>query len=114
MTLEKDLDEISLREKSELEGVAEQLFDDTTKDGKSSIDLKTNLHDEEIGLCLINDSIFRMIEMPELSPTAQFKRLVSSRGGWKTNKFVETATGIREGRESGLNKLGSLFSKRES
>jgi len=114
MTLEKDLDEISLREKSELEGVAEQLFDDSTKDGKSSIDLKTNLHDEEIGLCLVNDAIFKLIEMPELSPTAQFKRLVSSRDGWKTNKFVETATGVKDQRESGLNKLGSLFNRREN
>ena len=113
MALENDLNEISLKEKSESEGVAEQLFDDSTKEGKASIDLKTNLADEEIGLCLVNDAIFKIIGMEELSPTAQFKRLVSSRGGWKTNKFVETATGVREGRESGLNKLGSLFRRRE-
>jgi len=58
MTIEDDLDEIKINGESELEGVAKQLFDDTKNpDNFSSIDMKTNLIDEEIGLCLINDIV---------------------------------------------------------
>ena len=115
MALENELNELNLKETSELEGVAKQMFEDIEVDGVSSIDLKTNLQDEEVGLCMINDIIFKQIGLPELSPTKQFKRLVSSRGGWKTEKFVQTAGGIMGSREgsSMMGRIGSMFQPRQ-
>ena len=117
MSLDDQLNEINLKDPSELEGVAKQLFEDSRDDitGLNSIDMKTNLIDEEIGLCLINDIIFKSLSLDDLSPTRQFKRLASSRGGWKTEKFVQTASGIRDERSGGSfgNKLAGLFGRRE-
>ena len=116
MALDDDVNELNLKQTSELEGVAEQLFNDSkAKDGLSSIDMRTNLEDEEVGLCLINDMIFKMIGMEELSPTRQFKRLASSRQGWKTEKFVNTAQGVNDRKAGGgfMDNMKSAFGRRE-
>jgi hypothetical protein len=116
MGIEDELREISLKEPSELEGVAKQLFEDTdSNDGLSSIDMRTNLLDEEVGLCLINDIIFKQIGLSDLSPTRQFKRLASSRSGWKTEKFVQTASGVRDQRDGSgfMNKFSGMLGRRE-
>ena len=115
MPIEDELNEFNISQKTELEGVADQLFNDKIDvKGQSSIDMKTNLEDDEIGLCMINDIIFREIDMPELSPTNQFKRLASSRKGWKTEAFVRTAQGTQELRSGGSvgERLKGLFTPR--
>ena len=115
MPLEDDLQQFAVNQKSEMEGVAEQIFEDKETDGMSSIDMKTNISDEEIGLCLVNDLIFNQLGLKELSPTRQFKRLASSRQGWKTESFVKTTQGINEMQSHrGLrDRLGNLFSRKD-
>ena len=112
VTLEDDLKEISLNQKTELEGVAKELFRDE-KDSES--DQKTNIEPEELGLCLINDIVFDNIGMPELSPTKQFKRLASSRKGWKTEAFVRIGQGTMDMRSGGGfgQRFMSLFQRKE-
>ena len=112
MSLEDDVKEGVVTQRSELEGVAQQIFKD---DNVDESDKKTNLTDEEIPLCMINDVMFRLFDCDELSPTSNFKRLKSSRNGWKMDMFRQTATGAFEVRGGGGfgEKLGKLFGRRE-
>lgn len=117
MALEDELKEINLNQQSELQGVAQELFEDKqdVKTGKSSIDMKTNLDNDEVGLILINDAIFKIIGLEDLSPTGQFKRLASSRQGWKTEAFVRTAQGQSEMRNGGglMNGFKNMFRRKD-
>jgi hypothetical protein len=112
MPLEDDVKEWNVSQKSELEGVANQIFMDNDSGSElPAIDMRTNLESEEIGLCLVNDLVFKELGLKELSPTRQFKRLASSRRGWKTEAFVRTAQGTNDMRSGGSfgDKIGRLF-----
>lgn len=117
MSLEDDVKEVGMMQQSELQGMARELFEDKfdDKQKQSSIDLKTNLVDEEVGLCMINDIIFSFIDLPELSPTKAFKRLASSRKGWKVESFVKAAQGSQDMRFGGamMRRMGGMFGGRQ-
>ena len=104
-----------LTQKSEMEGMGEQIFDDKESGGLSNIDMRTNLDHDEVVLCMINDKIFEMIGLPELSPSRQFKRLASSRKGWKLEKFVNGAQAMNTMRSGGglMDRFTNLFQRRE-
>jgi len=111
MAIEDELKEFEISQPSEMQGVAKELFDDDKDANK--IDQKTNLIDEEIGLCMVNDLIFSEIDMQELCPTKQFKRLASSRRGWKTEAFVRTAQANNENKAGLGSKFGDMFKQRQ-
>jgi len=116
VALEDEVKEFSVHQKTELEGAADQIFEDKlTQEGLSSIDMRTNLTVEELPLCLVNDLVFNIVGCPELSPTRQFKRLASSRNGWKTEKFVQTAQGSNDMKTGTgfMDKMGNLFKRKE-
>ena len=107
--------ESMITQKSEMEGMGEQIFDDKEDNGMSNIDMKTNLDHDEVVLCMLNDKIFDAIGLPELSPSRQFKRLASSRKGWKMEKFVSGAQAMNTMRSGGgfFDRIGDAFRRRE-
>jgi len=92
-TIDDELENIDLSEKTEMEGVAEQIF----KEGDS----RSNLFQEEIALILTCDLIFPVLGMDRHNPTGNFKNLAKSRKGWSTEKFVEAASRMQNSRSGG-------------
>lgn len=115
MGLEDQVGTFDVSQRTELEGFSVELFDDSESQGRSAIDQKTNIENEELGLCLINTQVWNLIEMPELDPSRTFKRLASSRKGWKVEKLSEAARGRRENVEKRgvLDTLKGMFSRRK-
>ena len=108
MSIEDELNEFEISQPSELQGMARELFSDDKDANK--IDQKTNLIPEEVSLCMVNDIIFDSLGMTALSPTSQFKRLASSRKGWKTEAFVRAAQSTNEARGGGMmDRLGGML-----
>ena len=83
-------DSIELREKTELEGVADIMF--TPKEINASI----NISEFERTNIVVCDIISGLLKLDSLGITHDFKQLSQSIGGWKTSKFVEVGQGRNE------------------
>lgn len=107
---EKDLDDMlrnmDLSEKTELGEVAQNIFHPGAG--------RTNLTDDEIALCLINDLVFKGLNMDDLNPVDKFIELKKSKQGWSVNKMVESVSGLAQVRSGGLvgERLNGLFRQR--
>ena len=92
--LDEVLDGIDLSEKTELGEVAQNIFSKGAG--------RTNLTDDEICLCLINDLIFKGLKMDKLNPVESFLELKKSQGGWSVNKMIEGVSGLANVRGGGM------------
>jgi len=95
-------DEINITERSEMEGVADLMFN--PKKLNSSINIDT-FERSNILVCDVAEKVF---EFEGFSLTADFKELSQSIGGWKTEKFVNVNQAKKEQQDSGMFKR--LFS----
>ena len=91
--IDKLIDDINLNEKTELEGVADQIF----KKGVS----RTNLNPEEIGMTFTTGIVFDALGMKSKDPTERFMELNKSQQGWSMEKFVQTTNGVNDQRNAG-------------
>lgn len=101
-----DLDQIlssgQLNEKTELEGVAEQIFKaDRTR---------TKLLNGEVSMVFVTDIVFDCLGMKTQNPTNKFMELKKSENGWSTEKFVQTTQQTNDNRSGGS--IGSWFKDR--
>ena len=113
MSIDDDVrhaEESMLQQRTDLDALGGHMFEDKpSDDGFSNIDQKTNMKTDEIKLCLINEEVFDKLGLSELCPTRKFKRLVSSREGWKTEKFVQASQSQNEKSVGIGGRIGRLF-----
>lgn len=107
--LEDRLKTVQTNAPTELQGVAQELFD------TSNTNQKTNLKDAERSLLLVNQKIFcNILDMPELDPSQDFKELSASVDGWKVGQFVAASQSTRTSRGGGgfIDKVKGLFNRK--
>lgn len=106
-SIEDVLDKVDLSEKTEMEGVADQVF----KPGSA----RTLLDNEEISNILICDVVMTSLGLDDVNPTNNFKELKKSLGGWSTEQFVRAASGIQDQRAGGgfMNGIKGLFTPKK-
>ena len=92
--LDDVIERFDLSESTELGEVAQNIF--------KNVAGRTNLTNDEICLCLINDLIFKGLKMDNLNPVNGFLELKKSQGGWSVNKMVESVGGMLNNRSGGL------------
>ena len=92
-SLDEEIEGLDLTEKTEMEGLAEQVF--------RTGDERTNIHPAELGLIMACDVHFNSLGIPESNPTNNFKKLAKSRMGWSTNKLIEGLGGVNNMRSGG-------------
>lgn len=96
------VDNVSLTEKTELEGVADQVFKNEAG--------RTKLSEAEISACFVTKIVFESLGMKQDDPTDQFLELKKSHDGWNMNKFVEATGGAQNARSGGM--LGGFLKDR--
>ena len=85
---------VSLNEKTELEGVADQVFRNEAG--------RTKLNDIEISACFVTKIVFSSLGMSNDDPTSKFLELKKSHEGWNMDKFVEATGGAQNARSGGV------------
>jgi len=91
--LDAIMDQVQLGEKTEMEGMADQIFKASTS--------RTNLTPDEIGMSFSTGIVFNALGMISHDPTMRFMELKKSQGGWSTEKFVQAAGGVQDQRSGG-------------
>lgn len=102
--LETLMDNIDVSEKTELQGVAYEVFLNTPS--------RSNITHFEASACFVSNVIFPTLGMAEENPVNFFLELKKSQQGWATHQFVNAAGGVQEQR-SGLGMMDRLFRKKE-
>ncbi len=106
--LESIMDNVDMSEKSELQGVAHEIFLNTPS--------RSNITHFEASACFVSNVIFPTLGMAEENPVNFFLELKKSQNGWSTDKFVHAASGIQDIRSGGSIMMGmkeKLFGKKE-
>jgi len=106
--LESLMDRVDLNEKTELQGVAHEIF--LNKPARS------NITHFEASACFVSNVIFPTLGMAEENPVNFFLELKKSQHGWATDKFVSAASGVQDIRSGGSMMMGlkeKLFGRRD-
>lgn len=102
--IEEIIENVNLTEKSEMEGVADQIF--------QSSPTRSNITHDETSACFKCNAIFPVMGMDDENPVSDFLELKKSQLGWSTEKFVQCTSGINDQRSGGMFKeLGSKLFK---
>jgi len=97
------LDKIDLNEKTEMEGVADQIFRSTPT--------RSNITPDEAAACFKCNAIFPTMGMDDENPVNGFLELKKSQSGWSTEKFVQATGGINEQRKGLMGTIGDKLFK---
>jgi len=92
------LDKIDLNEKTEMEGMAEQIFKSTPT--------RSNITPDEASACFRCNAIFPTMGMGDENPVDGFLELKKSQLGWSTEKFVQAAGGVNDQRKGLMGTIG--------
>ena len=88
--LDELMENIDLTEKTELQGVADEMFTAGTT--------RTKISPDEVGATFVTGIVFKALGMGELDPTNRFLELKKSEDGFSTEKFVQAVGGQMEQR----------------